>query len=55
MSRDFIENTEDKSHAEQLTKEHDAPNLSDYAENLENNLKSRYLEKILVVRSIQLR
>ena len=27
MSRDFIENTEDKSHAEQLTKEHDTPNL----------------------------
>ena len=50
MSRDFIENTEDKSHAEQLTKEHDTPNLSDYAENLENNLKSRYLEKISVVR-----
>ena len=49
MSRDFIENTEDKSHAEQLTKEHDTPNLSDYAD-YENNLKSRYLEKISVVR-----
>ena len=49
MSRDFIENIEDKSHAEQLTKEHDTPNLSDYAD-YENNLKSRYLEKISVVR-----
>ena len=29
MSRDFIENKEDKGNEEQLTKEHDTPNLSD--------------------------
>lgn len=30
MSRDFNENTEDTSHVEQLSKEHDTSNLSDY-------------------------
>ena len=49
MSRDFIENSEDKSYAKRLPKEHDVPNLSDYAKNLEKNVKSSYLEKILVV------
>ena len=50
MSRDFIENTEDTSHAEQLSKEHHTLILSDYAKNLEKSVKSRYLEKISVVR-----
>ena len=50
MLCDFIENTEDTSHAEQLSKEHNTPILSDYAKNLEKNMKSRYLEKISVVR-----
>ena len=49
MSRDFNENTEDTSHVEQLSKEHDTSNLSDYAKNLEENVKSRYFEKISVV------
>ena len=31
MSRDFNENTEDTSHVEQLSKEHDTSNLSDYS------------------------
>ena len=35
MSRDFIVNTKNSSHAEQLSKEHDTPILSDYAKNLE--------------------
>ena len=46
MSRDFNENTEDTSHVEQLSKEHDTSNLSDYAKNLEENVKSRYFGKI---------
>ena len=50
MSRDFIENTKDKSHAKRLSKEHDIPNLSDYAKNLVKNVKSRYLAKISVVK-----
>ena len=44
---DFIENT---SHVEQLSKEHDTLILSDNGKNLEKNVKSRYLEKISVVR-----
>ena len=32
------------------SKEHDIPNLSDYAKNLGKNVKSRYLEKISLVR-----
>lgn len=31
MSRDFNENTEDTSHVEQLSKEQDTSNLSDYS------------------------
>ena len=50
-----VENTEDNSQVELSLKEHDIPNLSDYAKNLEKNVKSRYLEKISLVRSIQLR
>ena len=50
MSRGSIENTEDNSQVELSSKEHDIPNLSDYAKNLEKNVKSRYLEKISLVR-----
>lgn len=49
MLHDVTEKTEDKSHAEQLSKEHNIPNLRDYTKNLEKNIKSRYLEKISVV------
>ena len=45
MSRDSLENTEDNSQVELSSKEHDIPNLSDYAKNLEKNVKSRYLCK----------
>ena len=50
MSRDSIENTEDNSQVELSSKEHDIPNLSDCTKNLEKNVKSRYLEKISLVR-----
>ena len=50
MSRDSIENTEDNSQVELSSKEHDIPNLSDCAKNLQKNVKSRYLEKISLVR-----
>lgn len=50
MSRDFIENTEDKSHAELLSIELDIPILSEDSKKLEKHVKSRYLEKISVVR-----
>lgn len=50
MSRGSIENTEDNSQVELRSKEHDISNLSDYAKNLEKNVKSRYLEKISLVR-----
>ena len=49
MLHDVTEKTEDKSHAEQLSNEHNIPNLRDYTKNLEKNIKSRYLEKISVV------
>jgi len=44
MSRGSIDNTEDNGQVELSSKEHDIPNLSDYAKNLEKNVKSRYLE-----------
>ena len=40
MLHDVTEKTEDKSHAEQLSKEHNIPNLRDYTKNLEKNIKS---------------
>ena len=46
MSRDSIENTEDNSQVELSSKEHDIPNLSDYAKNLEKNVKSIFGENI---------
>ena len=49
MSRDFIENTEDTSHAEQLSKEHHTLILSDYAKNLEKSVKSIAVSFLLLL------